>query len=64
MCVCLELPYVKFPIKLLKVSWCLQLKMVEVVILTANIFESGPMPTPSKFLAGLSLLPSCKLGQN
>ena len=30
--------------------------------LTANIFESGPMPTPWKFLAGLPLLPSCKLG--
>ena len=31
-------------------------------ILTANIFESGPMPTPNKFFDGLSLLPSCKLG--
>ena len=30
--------------------------------LTSNIFESGPMPTPSKFLAGPPLLPSCKLG--
>jgi hypothetical protein len=32
--------------------------------LTANIFESGPMPTPQKFLAGPPLLLSCKLGQN
>ena len=31
------------------------------LFLTANIFESGPMPTPSKFLARLPLLPSCKL---
>ena len=30
--------------------------------LTANIFESGPMPTPSKFLAGPSLLPGSKIG--
>ena len=32
------------------------------LILTANIFESGPMPTPWKILAGPPLLPSCKLG--
>ena len=31
-------------------------------ILTANIFESGPMPTPWKFLDRPPLLPSCKLG--
>ena len=31
-------------------------------ILTANIFESGPMTTPWKLLAGLPLLPNCKLG--
>ena len=30
--------------------------------LTATIFESGPMQTPWNFLAGLPLLPSCKLG--
>ena len=30
--------------------------------LTANIFESGPIPTPWKFLAGPPLLPSCKSG--
>ena len=30
--------------------------------LTANIFESGLMPTPSKFLAGPSLLPGSKIG--
>ena len=30
--------------------------------LTANIFESGPMPTPWKFLNRPPLLPSCKLG--
>ena len=30
--------------------------------LTANIFESGPMPTPWIFLAGSPLLPSSKLG--
>ena len=30
--------------------------------LTANIFESGPMSTPWKFLAGPPLLPSSKLG--
>ena len=28
--------------------------------LAANIFESGPMPTPRKFLALPPLLPSCK----
>ena len=32
------------------------------IYLTANIFESGPMPTPWKFLDGLLLLPSCELG--
>ena len=32
--------------------------------LTANIFESGPMPTPWKSLDRTPLLPSCKLGQN
>ena len=30
--------------------------------LTANIFESGPMLTPWKFLDRPPLLPSCKLG--
>ena len=30
--------------------------------LTANIFESGPMPTSWKFLNRPPLLPSCKLG--
>ena len=30
--------------------------------LAANIFESGPMPTPWKILDGTPLLPSCKLG--
>ena len=30
--------------------------------LTANIFESGPMPTPWKFLAGPQVLASGKLG--
>ena len=33
-----------------------------VCILTANIFESGPMPTPWNFLDRPPLLPSCKLG--
>ena len=28
-------------------------------ILTANIFESGPMPTPCKFLDSLPVIPSC-----
>ena len=28
------------------------------ILLTANIFESGPMPTPWNFLAGPTLLPS------
>ena len=32
------------------------------VDLTANIFESGPMPTPGKILDRPPLLPSCKLG--
>ena len=32
--------------------------------LTANIFESGPMPTTWKFLAGLPVIPNCLLGQN
>ena len=32
------------------------------IVLTANIFESGPMPTSWKFLDGPLLLPSCKLG--
>ena len=27
--------------------------------LTANIFESGPMPTPWKFLDSLPAIPSC-----
>ena len=31
-------------------------------LLTANIFESRPMPTPWKFSDGSPLLPSCKLG--
>ena len=35
-----------------------------VKILTANIFESEPMPTPWKSLDMTPLLPSCKLGQN
>ena len=35
---------------------------VNICILTANIFESEPMPTPWKFLAGgPPLLPKCKL---
>ena len=39
-----------------------RLKSLELnLLLTANIFESGPMPTPLEFLAGPSLLPSCKL---
>ena len=29
---------------------------MKVGVLTANIFESGPMPTPSKFLAVVDLL--------
>ena len=33
-------------------------------LLTANIFESGPMPTPWKSLDRTPLLPSCKSGQN
>ena len=33
-------------------------------LLTANIFESGPMPTPWKFLESLKVIPSCYLGQN
>ena len=33
-------------------------------IITANIFESGQMPTPWKSLDRMPLLPSCKLGQN
>ena len=28
-------------------------------VLTANIFESGPMPTPWKFLDSLPVIPSC-----
>ena len=32
------------------------------VYLTANIFESGPMPTSWKFLNSPPLLPSCELG--
>ena len=32
------------------------------LVLTANNFESGPMPTPWNFLDGPPLLPSCKLG--
>ena len=32
--------------------------------LTANIFESGPMPTPWKFLDSPKVIPSCYLGQN
>ena len=28
-------------------------------LLTANIFESGPMPTPWKFLDSLAVIPSC-----
>ena len=34
----------------------------DLLTLTANIFESGPMPTPWKFLAGPPLLPGCKWG--
>ena len=41
-------------------------KWVEIVFegafLTANDFESGPMPTSSKILDRPPLLPSCKLG--
>ena len=33
-------------------------------LLTANIFEIGPMPTPWKFLDSLPVIPSCYLGQN
>ena len=33
-------------------------------LLTAYFFESGPMPTPWKFLDSLPVIPSCKLGQN
>ena len=33
-----------------------------ITLLTANIFESGPMPTTWKFLARPPILPSCKLG--
>ena len=29
------------------------------IALTANIFESGPMPTPWKFLDSLPVIPSC-----
>ena len=32
--------------------------------LTANIFESGSMPTPWKFLAGSPAIPSCWLGES
>ena len=32
--------------------------------LTANIFESGSMPTPWKFLAGSTAIPSCWLGES
>ena len=38
------------------------LKIYTILLLTANIFESGPIPTPWKFLVGLPLLSSCKLG--
>ena len=31
-------------------------------LLTANFFESGPMPNPWNFLDRLPLLPSCKFG--
>ena len=33
-------------------------------LLTANIFESGPMLTPWKFLDSLKVIPNCYLGQN
>ena len=35
------------------------LKLLANKILTANIFESGPMPTPWKFLDSLPVIPSC-----
>ena len=41
------------------VGWEIKSKQMH---LTATNFESGPMPTPWKILAGPPLLPSCKLG--
>ena len=38
------------------------LYLAVVTTLTASIFESGPMPTPLRFLEGPPILPSCKVG--
>ena len=49
---------VKFPFKV----WfrCLvKAADFSIRILTANIFESGPMPTPWKYLDSLPVIPSC-----
>ena len=40
----------------------IDLGTIRLKLLTANVFESGPMSTPCKFLAGPPLLLSCKLG--
>ena len=50
----------RFIAKLKKDYWSMYLLCT--IHLTANIVESGPMPTPWKFLAGPPLLPSCKFG--
>ena len=49
----------------MKSTWVTTLKVCKkyiVFLLTAYIFESGPMPTPWNFLAGPPVLLSCKWG--
>ena len=40
----------------------IEVRLFQTICSTANNFESGPMPTPWKFLEMRLLLPNCKLG--